>query len=253
MVIDSHAHLTETVTVMRMGGKIDVEGCMSHQKLIGCDVVIQSAEAGEKSALEAIGLYEQTEGRVYSLFMYNPTKIQQSLEAMDKYCGHPAFVGVKIHPSDHSVFAEDEGYIPVWEWAKKHAMPIMSHTWAATSNPKQAYATPDRFEGFIKAYPEVDFVFGHSGGRVNGIKKAVEIGTRYKNTYYDLAGDVYNRGVIEYICKNIGADRLMIGSDVFWFDLTVPMGMVLGADISDKEKELIMGGNAARLFRIKER
>ena len=113
MIIDSHAHLTETVTVMRMGGTIDTQGCMEHQRLIGCDAVIQSAAEGEHYACEAIRLYEQTEGRVFSLFMYNPTKIEESLEAMDKYCDHPAFVGVKIHPSDHFVPAEDERYIPV--------------------------------------------------------------------------------------------------------------------------------------------
>jgi predicted TIM-barrel fold metal-dependent hydrolase len=135
--------------------------------------------------------------------------------------------------------------------AKKYGLPILSHTWALTSNPKQKFSVPERFERFLEEYPEVNFIFGHSGGRVEGIKTAVEIGTRHKNAYYDIAGDIYDRRLIEYIAGHVGADHLLFGSDVPWFDPARQMGMVLGANLTTEEKALILGGNASRLFGIK--
>ena len=130
-------------------------------------------------------------------------------------------------------------------------MPILSHTWALTSNPKQKFSVPERFERFLEEYPEVNFIFGHSGGRVEGIKTAVEIGTRYKNAYYDIAGDIYDRRLIEYISGHVGSDRVLFGSDIQWFDPAPQLGMILGAELSTEDKELILGGNASRLFAIK--
>ncbi len=162
----------------------------------------------------------------------------------------PTFVGIKIHPSDNGCYADDEAFRPVYEIAKKYGYPIMSHTWALTSNPKQKLAVPELFGKFIREYPEVNLIFGHSGGRVEGIKKAVEIGMQYNNVYYDTAGDIYDRRLIEYIAGHVGADHLMFATDLPWFDPASQMGMVLGAELSTREKELILGENAAKLFHI---
>jgi len=246
MIIDAHVHMLEDrcgVPTFERGTDI----WMQYQPTVNCDILIHCTDMGHACVLEAIDKYEKYEGRIRSMFRYEARASKMSLELMDKYCDHPAFVGIKLHPPVENTPADDEGFRPVWEWADKHNFPIMSHTWAAT-NASQSTATPDKFEKYLKDYPNVKFVFGHSGGRTRGIIEAVELGKKYKNAYYDLAGDVYNRSLIEYICQNVGADHLMVGSDLPWFDLTVPTGMVLGADITEEEKNLILGGTAEKLF-----
>jgi len=172
------------------------------------------------------------------------------LKTIETYHDHPAFRGIKIHPSDHGTWADGEEYRVMWELARKYKLPIMSHTWALTSNPKQKYSTPERFVRYLEEFPDVTFIFGHSGGRTPGIKLAAEIGKTHKNAYFDMAGDIYNRHFVEFMVRNVGADHFLVASDINWYELSVQMGMVLGANISDEEKKLILGENAARIFKI---
>ncbi len=234
---------------------------LTNMDLTGCDRIIQSLipalkvdvneEAHRMYGEICNALYEDSNGRILSYFVYDPRIAEVDLKTIEKYADDDAFVGIKIHPSGYNVSADDEGYRAVWEIAKELNLPIMAHTWALTSNPNQKYATPDKFVKYLEEYPEVNFIYGHSGGRTAGIIEAVEIGKAHKNAYYDMAGDVYNRRFVEYIVKNLAADRLMAASDMHWFDFSVPMGMVLGADITTEEKALILGGNAQRIFNIK--
>ena len=257
MIIDTHAHF-EDRTVFLFDSSL--EHCMETMDRLGIDYLVQSLAKAlgpgstpdfEGYIEECIELFERSGKRIFSYFVYNPFLSDFCIKLIEDNHENPAFVGIKIHPSDNGCYADDEAYRPVYEIAKKYGYPIMSHTWALTSNPKQKYAVPERFERFLSEYPEVNLIFGHSGGRIEGIKSAVEIGKRYKNVYYDIAGDIYDRGLIEYIVGHVGADRLLFATDLPWFDPASQMGMILGAKITAEQKALVFGENAARLFNIK--
>lgn len=55
-------------------------------------------------------------------------------------------------------------------------------------------------------------------------------------------------GYIEYAVRTFGAERLLFGSFLPVSDPLVPIGMILDADISDSEKQIIAGGNLCRLI-----
>jgi predicted TIM-barrel fold metal-dependent hydrolase len=254
MIIDSHAHFSDSSVLVY---DRSLARCLETMDRLGIDCMIQSLSKAlighpdfDGHIEECDELFEKSGKRVYSYFAFNPLMVDFCTKLIEDNYKDPAFVGIKIYPPDLEIYADDERYRPAYELAQKYDLPIMSHTWALTSNPKQRYTVPERFEKFIREYPKVNFIFGHSGGRVEGIKSAVEIGTRYPNAYYDIAGDVYDRRLIEYIVSHVGSDRLMFATDLPWFDPASQMGMVLGANLSTKEKELILGENAAKLFRI---
>jgi len=257
MIIDSHAHFADQSIMVP---DPSLERCLFTMDKLGIDYMIQSlgksighgSHANYEGHIEECDeLYEKSGKRIFSYFVYNPFMSDFCIKMIEDNHNDPAFVGIKLHPAVNNLYADDEAYRPAYEAAKKYGFPIMSHTWALTSNPNQKFSVPELFEKFIREYPEVSFIFGHSGGRVNGIKTAVEIGKRNKNAYYDLAGDIYDRRLVEYIAAGVGADRLLFGSDLGWFDPASQMGMVLGADLTTEEKALILGENASRLFNIK--
>jgi predicted TIM-barrel fold metal-dependent hydrolase len=51
----------------------------------------------------------------------------------------------------------------------------------------------------------------------------------------------------------VGAERILYGSDLTWIDPRTQLGMILDAEVTDEDKALILRDNALRLFsRIKE-
>lgn len=257
MIVDTHAHFGTAYSMFAF--KETFDEAIQYMDDIGCDYAVQSfagstidpyvdIEAFKTYVQRAIDIHEYTKGKIVNYFFFNPHIADMCAEMIDKYHDNPAFVGIKIHPSDNGVNAEDEIYRMVWERAEKYGLVIMSHTWALTSNPKQKYSTPDKFVKYIKEYPSVNFIFGHSGGRIPGIREAASIGKQYKNAYFDIGGDIYNRKLIEYLAGEVGADHVLAASDINWFDFNVQIGMIIGSDLTSEEKALILGGNAARLF-----
>jgi predicted TIM-barrel fold metal-dependent hydrolase len=59
-------------------------------------------------------------------------------------------------------------------------------------------------------------------------------------------------GAIETIVREVGADRLLFGSDSPTRSLASPLNAVAAAEISDHDKRAILAGNAARLFRLRQ-
>lgn len=192
---------------------------------------------------------KETNGRIRSYFYYHPDYAQECLQVCSTFAGDPAFCGIKIHPPISYIDADDEKFRPVWEYARQHGLPIMSHTWDfSTYNPKQRYGFPAKFEKYVREYPDVILIMGHSGGRYGGIKSAVELGKRYGNVYYDTAGDIWPNGFVEYLVGNIGSHRIMYGSDYTMMDQRLMIGVILGADIPLKDKENILCNTARQVF-----
>ncbi len=54
---------------------------------------------------------------------------------------------------------------------------------------------------------------------------------------------------IQTVCRRFGAERLLFGTGLPWYNAGVPISMVTYAEISDEEKQLIAGGNLRRLMR----
>ena len=170
---------------------------------------------------------------------------------MKAYIKEPAFKGIKIHPSFAYTYADDEVYRPVWEFAAKHDLPIISHTWELSSyNEAQKYSVPNRFEKYIEVYSNVPLIMAHSGGRYRAIIEAAQLGKRYQNVYYDTAGDIYANGFLEYLVEQVGASRIFFGSDCTMMDQRTMLGIVFGADISLEDKEKILFKNANEFFKL---
>jgi aminocarboxymuconate-semialdehyde decarboxylase len=65
--------------------------------------------------------------------------------------------------------------------------------------------------------------------------------------YYDTC--VYETETLELLAKRVGADRIVLGSD-YPVGESKPVEFVEAANLSQADKEKIIGLNAARLFGI---
>ncbi len=67
--------------------------------------------------------------------------------------------------------------------------------------------------------------------------------------YFDTT--VFRPEDVEYLVREFGADRVLMGTD-YPFDMgpTDPLGFLAGVRMTEQERNLVVGGNAARLLRI---
>ncbi|MDH7485823.1 MAG: amidohydrolase family protein [Anaerolineae bacterium] len=255
MIVDSHMHLGMSAVTPCVDPSI--EAVLAQMDHLGIDVSISVGgssqifgrpEAGFETALEA---YRLSGGRILSCAYFNPHYAEEDVERARRQLEHEAFVGIKIVGSLTECYADDERWHPAWRLASEWGVPLVVHSWWVSDyNPRQRYHTPDQFERYVRAYPEVNMILGHAGGRYEGHRAAAKLARSYPNVYMDLSGDSYSFGLVEWLVEQAGADRILFGSDLFMIDARTVMGRVLDADISLEAKRLILGENAVRLFRL---
>lgn len=250
-VIDAHAHLG--ICPQFYFPVYRWQDVLKHMDATGVDILIQAnqsmlgvdLESAEQENREA---FEGSRGRIYAYAVYNPNN-HDAATMVPRLLAERHYVGIKIHPSFHGIHADNELYRPAWTLAQEHKVPILTHSYDRTArNPNQALSWVMYFEKWIKAFPDVTLILGHSGGLPQGHREAVGLAKKYPNVYLDLAGDTFANGFVEWVVKEIGADRLLYGSDLTWIDTRAELYRVIAADIDTAAKRRILGENAIRLF-----
>ena len=122
------------------------------------------------------------------------------------------------------------------------------------------------FDGVLERYPGLKIVVAHGGGYLPAYSGRIDHAhgarpdcrrviskkpTSYlRKLYFDTI--VFTHHQLEYLASQWGADHIMLGTD-YPYDMALPRAVhfVESADLAEREKSLILGGNAARLLKIK--
>ena len=86
---------------------------------------------------------------------------------------------------------------------------------------------------------------GHTGGDWERGIRAIRAS---KNLYADLAGSDPVAGYTEMAVRELGAERVIYGSDAGGRSFASQLGKVFGAQIPEAAKQLILSGNLRRLL-----
>ncbi|HEY3417731.1 MAG TPA: amidohydrolase family protein [Armatimonadota bacterium] len=167
----------------------------------------------------------------------------EMLGELERYLFQEQFAGIKLHPSIHGYSLLGPNYAPVYEFARAHGIVILSHGWLGDAN-----CDPNAFLQLAKRYPDITFLLGHSGGTLDGNEQSIAAAKEAENLHLDLTASIRGYGMLERMVDQLGAERLLFGTDSTFLEPSVVFGCVLGGRISDEAKRLIFGGNARRLF-----
>lgn len=148
--------------------------------------------------------------------------------------------GFKFHTSLHDYPFGGPAYVPAFELADKHRLPLISH----------GVDSPDVLRGIARAYPNAHFIVAHAGaGRKHPeMDRTYDVAIEEPNVYLDTAGSVAHYGIFEQLVKHVGAERILYGDDFPWMCPTHQIGRILLAPITDDEKKQILGGTMQRLL-----
>jgi uncharacterized protein len=131
------------------------------------------------------------------------------------------------------------------ELAASMKAPILQHTWLKIGGNEPGESTPYDVVALARRHPEVQFVCVHTGG---DWERGIRIIRDTKNVSAEVAGSNPTSGFVEMAVRELGADRVIYGSDVGGRSFASQLGKVIGAEIPDSAKELILGGNLRRLL-----
>ena len=92
---------------------------------------------------------------------------------------------------------------------------------------------------------KANFICAHTGG---DWERGIRIIRDAPNVSAGIAGFDPTAGVLEMAVRELGPERVVYGSDVGGRSFASQVAKVLGADIPDSARELVLGGNLRRLL-----
>jgi hypothetical protein len=177
-------------------------------------------------------------GRILGYVVIFPSSLEDATAEMQR-CADAGFTALKLHNSNGFAYT-DPRYAGALSIANERRMPVLLHTWGEE---RDVVAVRD----LAPKYPDAAFLLAHSGAGAAGTG-FVALTNEFPNVYLELAYSAGPRGLVEKLVAQAGADRVVWGSDCYFFSMTQQIGKVLGADLSDEDKRKILSGNARRLL-----
>jgi predicted TIM-barrel fold metal-dependent hydrolase len=179
----------------------------------------------------------------YVGFVYlNPCYLQDSLDEIERCIADGPFTGIKLWVALH---CSEPNLDPICERAAELGAPVLQHTWLKITGNLPFESTPWDLAEIARRHPEVNFIFGHSGGNW---EMGFRIVQDLPNVYAEVAGGDPELGQTEMGVRMLGADRIVYGSDAPGRSFASQIAKVHGADISDEDRAKILGANMQGLL-----
>jgi aminocarboxymuconate-semialdehyde decarboxylase len=215
-----------------------------------------------------------------TLPLNDPAESVRELERAMRDLGLP---GAMVFSNVNGTALADAAYEPLWKKANELSAVIYIHP----AHPHDVTGMEDYwlvalvgflfdttvamshlvFAGILERYPKISWALTHMGGALPYLAERLDrgyeafadcrrnISTRpseyLKRCYYDTVN--FNPDAIELAIKFAGSDHILAGSDYPHQIGSIPKMLdALGkVDVTAEEKEMILGGNAAKLLKLR--
>ena len=243
-IFDCHGHAGKSYAFNIPGG--EPEDMIRTMDFLGVDrVAVSSLTAiysdpvlGNDITIE---MTEKYPGRFFGYVTINPNYPESVIGEIDRCFRLPGIIGLKFHPDTHQTAMDHPNYHMACAVADEKRCPVLIHTWGE-GNVMTISSLAGRYQNAV-------FIMGHSGGPdKSAAEAAVEAINRRPNLYGDLTMSYIYEGALEWFVKEVGAKKILYGTDIPFLDPRPNYGRVALADISDDDKRDILGLNMDRIL-----
>ena len=164
--------------------------------------------------------------------------------------------GMKLHPIAIRTYPDDPGMEGVYDALEEADAPIVFH--AGPDVRGYGWSEPGAFAGLAARRPGLKIVLAHLGGA--SWSQTAALAVAHPHLMFDLSEIVIwsgaplapNPAQIVALLREIGVERVVLGSDFPWYTPGETARIVEEElpGLSATEKALILGDNAARLLRL---
>lgn len=242
---------------------------------VDCAVLMQSIMYGNHNEYLANLLKKYPDRFIGAFAFVDPRKGETAVEELDWIAGL-GLLGPKIEPPDMPFWIDDAQYDPFWSKLSELGLFLsIDLGWDSAENEYNFQI--DQLENIIKKFPDLKVLVQHLGisnldneaqeypfpvlQRTLSLKK-------YPNVWFDMSGlpefcpsEDYPfpraQKIVKAAVETVGAERLIWGSDfpgILPEDVTYKQTLNIVRRhcpfLTEKEKDMILGDNALKLFKI---
>lgn len=251
-VIDAHAHLgggfrpwrtgdlaaDVVATAAEVGITRTLVSTLGTESLLEHPSPAQLRAANEITAAAVARFPDALAGVVY----LSPEHPKASLDELNRHVADGPFVGVKLWIA---MRAADSRLDPLAERISELGVPVLQHAWYKTVGGFPDESTPADVAELARRHPGLRIQMAHLGGA--GPRGVADIAP-YENIVVDTSGGDPVLGEVDHAVAVLGAGRVLFGSDVPIRDPATASAKVLGSDLSEEDKRLVLHDNALRLY-----
>lgn len=177
---------------------------------------------------------------------FNPIYASELAPLFDEFFSREFYVGFKLLCDYWAVPLTDPRFIPVWEYADRHCLPILLHTWDGD------YDSPAMLTDIVPNYPNAIFLLGHSGGGDDGRREAIELVRKHDNVYLEFCGSFTSSITWEETLEKVNNDHVVFGTDALFHNPVWELSRLLSTDVPDETIIPILSGNMQRILGLRK-
>ncbi len=183
----------------------------------------------------------------------------QSAEEAARHARHMADAhgarGIKLHTGLQGFSISDERLWPLYRFCEQRGLSVLGH--GGPDRNGNRFSEPEAFLAMLQAFPRLTVVLAHMGGAT--WRQTAAVAAKSPNLCFDCSEIIEWTGTpngpsdaeLAALIKEVGPERVMMGSDFPWYDLDHTIARIMELPIlTPAEKRGIMGENAMRLLRL---
>ncbi len=245
---DGHCHISgfSGTPAERVGKALEIADRMGVEKLcIFMGTSFQTEPTAEQlikandEVLEAVAAWPD---RVFGWVYLSPAHLETSLAELERCVAKGPMVAIKLWVAQNCDTPEGD---TIFKRCTELKAPVFQHTWRKITGNLPGESMAVDLARVAERHPDATIICGHTGGDWEQGIRAIR---PYKNVYADLAGGDPTAGVTEMAVRELGAERILYGSDIPGRSFGSQIAKVQGARISEAEKALIFADNLKRIL-----
>jgi predicted TIM-barrel fold metal-dependent hydrolase len=214
------------------------------QQTVVCPVRPRGYHLGP--ANDAVAEAAQADHNLVGLARVDPNLEDDAVRELERAVHTLGLRGLFLHPWEETFRINSPRLDPLLSVCADLDLPVL----IATGYPWLSEAA--QVGDLARRFPSVTIIMTH-GGQINisglGQADALETLRRHPNVYMETSG-VYRQDFLQDVATEIGAERVLFGSNGPLMDPRLEVARARWADLQPQTRALILAGNARRIFKL---
>ncbi len=243
MIIDIHSHIGDPWYAY-WPQNVDVADHLASMDHWGIDKRCvswwQPHNAPDKGNRYIAQVCREHPDRLLGFAVINPRWYADSVAEVERAKQDYGMIGLKFHPAACHYRSDLPLVDRVVEKAIELEFPMLFHCGA------DEYSNPHNLCNLAKRFPEATIIMAHMGEEA--WFEAIALAGATPNIILDTTGSQNWYRIVNYALDMVGEDRIVFGMDFPAYNPGPEISKVKDADISEAQKQKILGLNAARIL-----